>query len=76
MRRKLLGGLTEDRPRQKNLQRDIDDFPEGSEDVDDDVKEELQVNFGVGFGEDIGKKLIEKKQEKREKAKMSEFQKW
>lgn len=77
MRQKLLGGLSEDKPsRGKNLQRDLDDFPECSEDVESDDKEELQVNFGIGFGEDIGKKLIERKTEKKEKEKMSEFGKW
>lgn len=43
MRQKLLGGLTEDKPgRSKNRKRDIDDFPEGSEDVVSDEEEDKE----------------------------------
>ena len=52
MRRKLLGGVTEDKPQWK-------DYSDSEEDGNE--KETLDVNFGVGFGEDIGKKLIERK---------------
>ena len=43
MRQKLLGGLSEDTGRNKDLGSDGD---------------ELDVNFGIGFGEDIGEKLL------------------
>ena len=44
MRRKLLGGLSEDKPRQKkSLQQEIDDFPENSDEANEmeSDKEEL-----------------------------------
>lgn len=77
MRRKLLGGISEDKLRHKSIKRNGEDaFPEGSEDLSQSDKEELQVDFGVGFGEDIGKKLIQRKHERREKERMTDFQKW
>ena len=77
MRRKLLSGLSEDKPKKFVTQsKDLNSDDDVSDDVSDGVKEELQVNFGIGFGEDIGQKLLKKKQEKKEKKGMSEFQKW
>ena len=62
MRQLLLGGLTSNNKRNKDLQQSSGD--------------ELDVQFGVGFGEDIGEKLIERKQAKKERDGMTPFEKW
>jgi len=76
MRRRLLGGISEDKPRRNNHGGEEGEQFESDDEVSDGQKEELQVNFGIGFGEDIGKKLLEKKQERKDKERMGEFQKW
>ena len=62
MRKKLLGGLSNDKQGKKRGSRtqmaDVGMQLESDDQMSDGCKEELQVNFGVGFGEDIGKKLI------------------
>ena len=55
---KLLGGLSNDKPRKKMPVAQDGEQLESDDSMSDGAKEELQVNFGVGFGEDIGKKLI------------------
>lgn len=70
MRRKLLGGLSEDNQRSKRSKLNTgneDEAENSDDDISDRAQDELEVNFGVGFGEDIGKKLIHKKQERKEK---------
>ena len=54
MRRRLLGGISEDKPRRKNQEGEDGEQLESDDEISDGQKEELQVNFGIGFGEDIG----------------------
>ncbi len=75
MRRRLLGGISEDKPGKRGQQFEGEQF-ESDDEVSDGQKEELQVNFGVGFGEDIGQKLLSNKQERKEIERMGDFQKW
>ena len=54
MRRRLLGGISEDKPRRKNQEGGEGEQFESDDEISDGQKDELQVNFGIGFGEDIG----------------------